>query len=217
MTSAAQFSERRKIWRRIIRNPLHLFTLSMVALLVLMALFADLLAPYGMNELHMAHTLEPPSAAFLLGTDNLGRDMLSRVIYGARISMIVGLGGAAVSVFIGTAVGMVSGYIGRTFDLVLQRFVDTVMSLPLLPIVLTIADLAESWTVEPNRLTFNIRPGVMWQAMGKEHVMESRELTDRNLRRVGPSSPSSSDSATSGWVSRRKVESWARSRQNSRS
>ena len=151
--------------RLVKEKPLGAFGGAITLLMLFTGVFADLLAPYGMNELHMAHTLEPPSAAFLLGTDNLGRDMLSRVIHGARISMIVGLGGAAVSVSIGTVVGMVSGYIGRTFDLILQRFVDTVMSLPLLPIMLTIADLAG-----PGMLTLILSLGVLTGVAGSRNM-----------------------------------------------
>ena len=95
-----------------------------VLVMFLTGIFADFLAPYGMNEAHLADRLVPPSADYILGTDNLGRDQLTRVIYGARISMIVGLAGASLNVLVAIAIGLISGFLGGKFDLVVQRFVD---------------------------------------------------------------------------------------------
>ena len=107
-------------------------------LLLLTGIFADLLAPYGFNETEAGDFLEPPSRQFWLGTDNLGRDVLSRVIYGARISMIVGIAATAVSTLIATAIGVLCGYLGGKFDLIVQRFVDGWMCLPYLPILMVV-------------------------------------------------------------------------------
>jgi peptide/nickel transport system permease protein len=82
--------------------------------------------------------LSPPSAAHLLGTDNMGRDMLSRIIYGARISMIVGLSGAALSAIVGFLVGGLSGYFGGKFDIIFQRFVDAIQCFPSLILYLVV-------------------------------------------------------------------------------
>lgn len=94
------------------------------------ALFANFLAPYGMNEMHYMDRLQGPSAKFLLGTDNIGRDTLSRIIYGARLSVIVGFVATAMSVFISVLIGVTTGYFGGKFDLVIQRFVDAWMCFP---------------------------------------------------------------------------------------
>ncbi|MBA7565766.1 Glutathione transport system permease protein GsiD [subsurface metagenome] len=110
-------------------------------LLLLTGIFADFLAPYGMNEIHMGDFLVAPSASFWLGTDNVGRDVLSRVIFGARISVIVGLAAATMAVLIATFIGMVSGYIGGKFDLIVQRFVDAVMCLPGLILLMVIISI----------------------------------------------------------------------------
>ena len=107
-------------------------------LLLLTGIFANLIAPYGMNETHMDESLASPSAKYLLGTDDLGRDVLSRVIYGARVSMIVGLSGATLSTLISLVLGMLSGYIGGTLDLIMQRFVDAWMCLPGLIVLMII-------------------------------------------------------------------------------
>ncbi len=127
---------------RLVREkPLGAVGLAITVLLLFTGIFADLLAPYGMNEMHTDERLAPPSARFWLGTDNLGRDLLSRVIYGARVSMIVGLAGSAVATVISVGIGMLSGYIGGRFDLIVQRFVDAVMSLPMIIIVAVIMSM----------------------------------------------------------------------------
>ena len=127
---------------RLVREkPLGAMGLAITVLLLFTGIFADLLAPYGMNEMHTDERLAPPSARFWLGTDNLGRDLLSRVIYGARVSMIVGLAGSAVATVISVGIGMLSGYIGGRFDLIVQRFVDAVMSLPMIIIVAVIMSM----------------------------------------------------------------------------
>jgi len=111
-------------------------------LLLLVAIFADLIAPYGMNEIFVADFLAPPSAAHLLGGDHLGRDLFSRIVYGARISVIVGLVGTSLSVVISLAVGGLSGYLGGKFDLIVQRFVDAFMCFPSLILLILIMSLA---------------------------------------------------------------------------
>lgn len=112
-----------------------------VLILFLTAIFADLLAPYGIGEMHLADRLAPPSADYLLGADNLGRDLLSRIIFGARISMYVGLSGAALSAVASTIIGLVSGFFGGKTDTIIQRFVDAFMCFPPLIIFLTVLSL----------------------------------------------------------------------------
>ena len=99
-------------------------------LFVLIGVFAALLAPYGFNQIAPLDRLKPPSMAHWFGTDNLGRDVLSRCIYGAQISVIIGLSGAALATIISAVIGIVSGYFGGRFDLALQRFVDAWMTFP---------------------------------------------------------------------------------------
>ena len=82
-------------------------------------IFADFIAPYGYNDIDTSVKLSGPTAEYLLGTDQLGRDLLSRVIYGARISMIVGLGGAAIGTIIAAVLGGLSGYLGICFQVAL--------------------------------------------------------------------------------------------------
>lgn len=132
-------SMRARFLRRLVtEKPLGTVGAVITLLLLLTGVFADLLAPYGFNETEVGEFLEPPSRQFWLGTDNLGRDVLSRVIYGARISMVVGISATAVSTLIATAIGVLCGYLGGKFDLLVQRFVDGWMCLPYLPILMVV-------------------------------------------------------------------------------
>ena len=122
-------------------KPVGAFGGAITVLLLLTGIFADFLAPYGMNEVNRDAFLAAPSREFPLGTDNLGRDLLSRVIYGARISIIVGLAASAISTVGATIIGLVSGYIGGKLDLLLQRAVDAVMAIPGLIMLMVIMAL----------------------------------------------------------------------------
>jgi peptide/nickel transport system permease protein len=103
--------------------------------------FADVLAPYGMNQISPVNRLKPPSLQFPFGTDNLGRDMLSRCLYGAQLSVIIGFCAAGIATVISVVLGIVSGYLGGKFDLVLQRFVDAWMSFPDLIILIVVVSV----------------------------------------------------------------------------
>ncbi|GAI34480.1 unnamed protein product, partial [marine sediment metagenome] len=122
--------------RLVKEKPLGTVGAVITLLLLFTGIFADFLAPYGMNETHMVHRLAPSSARFWLGTDNLGRDVLSRVIFGARISVIVGLSASFLATTISVIMGGVSGYIGGKLDLTVQRIVDSVMCMPGLLLVM---------------------------------------------------------------------------------
>ncbi|MBA7483851.1 Oligopeptide transport system permease protein OppC [subsurface metagenome] len=126
-------------------------------LLLLTGIFANFLAPYGYNETRVGDFLDAPSASFWLGTDNLGRDLLSRVIYGARISVIVGLAATTMATIISVIVGGLSGYIGGKFDLIAQRFVDAWMCLPGIPVLMVVMSI-----VGPGMLGLIIVMGLWW-------------------------------------------------------
>ena len=112
-----------------------------VLVFLFVGIFADSLATHGMLQRNLKHRLEGPSAQFPLGTDQMGRDQYSRLVQGARISMIVGLASCAIALVIATTFGLISGYWGGKFDLILQRFVDAWLSLPALFILLTVMAL----------------------------------------------------------------------------
>ncbi len=120
-------------------KPLGMVGGVIVLALLIAGVFADIIAPYGMNEIDLTSRLAAPTEAnHLLGTDNLGRDLLSRIIYGARISMYVGLGVSALAVVLSTIIGIVSGYFGGRVDIIIQRFIDAFMCIPGLFLILTI-------------------------------------------------------------------------------
>ena len=112
-----------------------------VLLLIFVAIFADALAPYPFYEMHLRDRFQGPSARYLLGTDHIGRDLLSRLIYGARLSLIVGLAATTLNVLVAVLIGGTSGFIGGKFDLVVQRLVDAWMCFPGLLLLLTIMSI----------------------------------------------------------------------------
>ena len=123
------------------KKPLGALGFFITILLFFVGLFADYLAPYGINELHMSDRLLAPSTSYWLGTDNLGRDIFSRVIYGARVSLIVGLSVSIIATVISISLGMLSAYIGGKFDLIIQRFVDGFMCIPILIIIMVVISM----------------------------------------------------------------------------
>ena len=127
-----------RLWRE---KPLGTAGGIIVLLLILVAIFADVLAPYPYDEIHMADRLTGSSARYLLGTDQLGRDFLSRIIFGARISIVVGLAATTLNVVVATLIGGISGFLGGKLDLAVQRFVDAWMAFPGLLLLLTIMSL----------------------------------------------------------------------------
>ena len=127
---------------RLVRDkPLGTACGIIVLILMLVAIFADFLMPYPYAEIHLADRLQGPSAQYLLGTDQLGRDFLSRIIFGARISVLVGLAVTTLSVTLSTLIGGTSGFLGGKLDLGVQRFVDAWIAFPGLLILLTIMSL----------------------------------------------------------------------------
>jgi len=133
--------------RLVKEKPLGTFGGVIVLVFLLVGIFADLgwlglpdvgLAPYDYNESFLVDRLSPPSGKYLLGTDNLGRDLLSRIIYGARISMYVGLAVPAIGGFLSFTIGGISGLFGGKVDMIIQRFVDTVMCFPPILLMLTV-------------------------------------------------------------------------------
>ena len=127
--------------RLVKEKPLGTISGIIVLMLVFVAIFADVLAPYPYVEQHLVDRLQGPSARYLLGTDQLGRDFLSRLIFGARISILVGLAVTTIDVAISTLMGGISGFLGGKVDLFVQRFVDTWICFPGLILLLTIMSI----------------------------------------------------------------------------
>jgi peptide/nickel transport system permease protein len=115
---------------RTVRNPFGVFGLSVLGLLVFCALAAPLISPYNPLEQHVGAELRPPGLEYLLGTDNLGRDILSRIIYGSRASLLVGVVAVALGAGAGIATGLAAGYFGGIVDTIIMRFYDALLSFP---------------------------------------------------------------------------------------
>ncbi len=128
----------RALGRFVRRKPLGAIGAVIVVALLIMAVFADRIAPHGYDDSIRGSRMKPPSAAHWLGTDNLSRDMWSRIVYGARVSVTVGFATVALAVTLATAIGVSSGYFGGVYDLVVQRVVDAWLSFPYLVIVLSV-------------------------------------------------------------------------------
>jgi peptide/nickel transport system permease protein len=120
------------------RKPLGALGALIVGALLVMALFSEQIAPYGYDDTIRGARMRPPSTAHWLGTDNLSRDMWSRIVYGARVSVTVGFATVALAVVLATTIGVSSGYFGGAYDLVVQRVVDAWLSFPYLVIVLSV-------------------------------------------------------------------------------
>ena len=129
-------------FRRLVKEkPLSIIAGVVILLLILVAIFADVLAPFPHDEVNIVDRMQAPSGRYLLGTDQLGRDLLSRLIFGAQISLTVGLAATAVNVVVAVLIGGPSGFFGGRLDLAAQRFVDAWMAFPGLLLLLTIMSL----------------------------------------------------------------------------
>ena len=129
------------LWRFCRSKPLGGFGLVVLLLMVVMAVFAPWIAPYGYEETDILNRLQGSSLTHPMGTDNLGRDLFSRIIYGARVEMLVGLGAVGIAVGVALVIGLVSGYAGGVVDLTLQRLIDIWMAFPGIILLITVISM----------------------------------------------------------------------------
>lgn len=130
-----------RAWRRFARYRPALFGLGFVAILVICALASPLIAPYDPSDVNTRLRGDGPTGSYWLGNDDIGRDILSRIIFGTRIALIVGLGATSIAVTIGVTVGAIAGYFGGRIDFLLSRIVDSLMAFPLLALLLTLSSV----------------------------------------------------------------------------
>ena len=131
-------SLRNLAWRRFFRHKPAVIGGVTVFLIIVMAIFAPLLAPHNPNHVDIMMAREGPSDSHILGTDVIGRDVLSRLIYGSRISLSVGLVAVSIYVIIGMILGSIAGYFGGWVDMLISRLIDAVLSFPVLMLILVI-------------------------------------------------------------------------------
>jgi peptide/nickel transport system permease protein len=139
MNHEIQVGPWRSAFRRLIKNRSSLIGLIVLLLLILIAIFADQIAPFSFREQNLNATFLMPNSVNLFGTDNFGRDIFSRVIYGTRISLMVGVISVSIALFVGGSMGALAGYIGGYFDTITMRFVDILISIPSILLAISIS------------------------------------------------------------------------------
>jgi len=178
--SGSQLEEKRQsglilFLKRLVREqPMGTFGAVIVLVMVFVAIFADLIAPYDYQEIHIGDRLAAPGAEYILGADPLGRDVFSRIVFGARISLYVGLGASAINVLFAVLVGVPSGYIGGKTDLVVQRFVDAMLSFPGLILLITVMSLVGRGLTQVI-VVMGILGGIGWIRVMRAAVIGIRE------------------------------------------
>lgn len=136
---AAPAPRARKPWRTLLGNRIAWLGLILLAAVIIAAVFAPWIAPHNPIEQHIAYRLDPPSAQYWLGTDSYGRDVFSRLIYGARISLLVGFLAVSIAMVVGSSLGIVAGYLGGWIDQLVMGLVDVLLSFPALLLGLMVA------------------------------------------------------------------------------
>ena len=159
------------VLRFVRRQPLGAFAGFVVFILIFAAIFNDLVAPYRYDEINVFNRLQGPSSSHFFGTDNQGRDIFSRILYGAQTSVIIGFGAVTVSMLVSSTIGVVSGYYGGLFDLIFQRLVDTWQAFPGLIFLIFVVSIFGS-----DRYTLILALGLLFSA-GSSRVIRSAAIT----------------------------------------
>lgn len=166
------------VWKRLCKNKLAMVGLGVVAFLILVAIFADVIAPCDPYAIDPANALKGSSAEHLLGTDNMGRDILSRLIYGSRTSLLVALISLALSTIIGAIIGGIAGFFGGWWDTILMRLLDILMAVPQILLAVSISAML-------GRGTFNTALAISVSAIpGSARLIRSSILTVRDQEYV---------------------------------
>jgi peptide/nickel transport system permease protein len=137
--ATGRMRRRSALTRLLRRQPLGAFGALILVTMTVAAIAAPYIAPFDPTAADAAALYQPPSRTYWLGTDAYGRDMLSRLLYGARISLIIGFGASALGVFVGATMGILSGYLGGWLDAVMQRVMDALLAFPMLLLALAMA------------------------------------------------------------------------------
>ena len=138
-----------RLWRRFSRSPIAAAALVYVVVLAVVAVAAPLISPYAPDAIDLARRLQPPSAGHPLGTDDLGRDVLARMLHGSRVSLLIGVSATLLSLLIGATLGALAGYYGGAIDWLVSRLIEVVLCFPFIFLVLGIVALFRPslWTI----------------------------------------------------------------------
>lgn len=137
------------LWAELRQHRLAMLSFAIVAIMTLTCFAAPLIAPYEFDAIDLGNIRQPPSPAHLMGTDDLGRDLFTRVLYGGRVSILIGVLAAVFGTLIGTLVGAIGGYYGGRTDNVLMRLTDVAYSIPTLPLLIILSSYtqASGWSM----------------------------------------------------------------------
>ena len=178
-------SQLKEVWRRFCRNKQAMIGLAMLLLLIFAAVFANVIAPYDPVEQNLLIRLQGPSAAHWFGTDELGRDIFSRVWQAGRTSMIIGIFGAIIATVVGSIYGSICAYFGGRVDTIMMRIVEILTSIPYLIIVILISVVTQSRSIGTLLFTLTITGwtgmarlvrGQMLQIKQQEFIMAAEAL-----------------------------------------
>ena len=179
----------RGLWRELRQNRAALWSLGFILIIGLSSSLAPLVSPYGAGGLDEAHILENPSLDHWMGTDGLGRDLFTRVLYGARVSLAVGIGTTLLALVIGTIVGLISGYARPLLDNLLMRIVDIFYSLPDL-LVFILLSLILGRNIVGLLISLGLVTWVRFARLIRGEVLQAREFVYvEGARAVGASHP----------------------------
>ncbi len=126
------------VWMRLKKNKSAMFGMFIIGLLFFCAIFADVIAPYGIDDQNLANSLVKPNSEFWFGTDNFGRDIFSRIIHGSRISLQVGFVAVSISMIVGGALGAIAGFFGGRLDNIIMRSMDILLAIPSILLAISI-------------------------------------------------------------------------------
>lgn len=158
-------------------NSMFWFGLCIVLIMSLAAIFAPYISPYSPNDINLNSILEAPSSLHFFGTDRLGRDVFSRVLYGGRISLWVGFVAVGIAICIGTSLGLISGYLRKAIDEVIMRFVDIMLCFPSFFLILTVIAF-----LEPDLTNIMIVIGVTsWMGVARLVRADTLSLREREF------------------------------------
>lgn len=167
----------RVIGKRFSKNRLAVIGAVTVLLLITISLLAPFIAPYDPTAIDVRHTLSPPSKTHLLGTDELGRDLLSRIIWGSRVSLKVGFVAVGIAIVIGIVIGAIAGFYGGKVDAILMRFVDIMLAFPTFFLILAVIAI-----LEPNIFTIMAVIGITsWMDVARLVRAEFLSLKERDF------------------------------------
>lgn len=177
----AELVEFNSTWDNIVntfkKNPLAMTGVVVILIIVLAAIFAPLICPYDPYTQDLRNALAKPSAEHILGTDTYGRDLFTRIVYGARISLIIGLIPSIIAIVIGTVMGLMAGFLGKTADFIIMRIADIVLSFPSLLLAMVIM-----YTLGPSLLNLFIALSIInWGMTARTVRAQTLQLREKEF------------------------------------